>query len=326
MGNHTYHLSPRQRHQMVCDHLKGRKVSEICRFYGIPRKTFYYWLDVWKSDQDNFARNVVGADRTPKAQPRLTDPETAAKVVRLRKKCGFGPKRLKPLLAARGVAMSESGIGKLLRREGASRARKRKAKRKFKKFTAFMSRPGERVQVDVAYLPKLFGRSHRQYAYQAIDLHTRMAFSAVYGDCTAQNTVDFLRRCAEFFPFVIGCFQFDHGAENTYDLRPDIRAVHPVEAYLARTKTRAAFSPVATPRMNGCVERLHRSWREECVRWHRWKRPAAMHRDCAEWLRYYNERRPHQGIGGLTPAERLRRHKRCDQAPRLDYSKCYFTV
>lgn len=324
MREHSYHLSPRQRYRMVSDHLKGRSPSEICRFYGVPRKTFYYWLDVWRSDQDNFARNCAGGDRTPKSQPRRTDAATAAAVVRLRKRSGFGPKRLRLLLAERGVAMSESGIGKLLRREGASKARGKRAKKKYRKFTAFMSRPGERVQVDVAYLPYLFGRSHRQYAFQAVDLFTRTAFSAIYGDCTPENTVDFLKRCAAFMPFAIERFQFDHGTENTYDLRPDITKQHPVAAYLATTSTGAAFSPVATPRMNGCVERLHRSWREECVRWHAWKRPAKMHRDNAKWLKYYNERRPHQGLGGMTPAEKLREYQKKEVG--FDYSRCYFTV
>ncbi len=58
---------------MVADHLKRRKVADVCRFYGIPRKTFYHWLDVWRADPDNFAKNVADGDHTPKTQPRLTD-------------------------------------------------------------------------------------------------------------------------------------------------------------------------------------------------------------------------------------------------------------
>lgn len=322
MGEHTYHLSPRQRYRMVADHLQGRKISEICRFYGAPRKTFYYWLDVWRADPDHFAKNVAGADHTPKRQPRLTDEATTALIVRLRRKSGFGPKRLKPLLAERGVKMSESGIGKVLARAELTKKRRKKAKKKYKKFTAFIKEPGERVQVDVAYLPRLFGRLHRWYAYQAIDLYTRMAFSVIYPECTPRNTVDFLKRAKAFFPFNIRAFQFDHGTENTYDLRPDISAVHPVETLLASLGIAREFSPVAMPRMNGCIERLHRSWREECARWHAWKSPAKMHRDNAKWLRYYNEQRPHQGIGGLKPIERLGENKDV----KLDYSKCYFTV
>ena len=322
MGQHTYHLTPRQRYQLVSDHLRGLPVVQVCRFHGVPRKTFYHWLGVWKADPDNFSKNVAGGDRTPKTMPRLTDHEATALIVRLRKKSGYGPKRLKPLLEKRGIVMSESGIGKVLARKKLTRKRRHKTKKKYKKFSAFMTRPGERVQTDVAYLPKLFDKSHRQYAYQAVDLFTRIAFSAIYPECTPQNTVDFLKQAIMFFPFKVEAFQFDHGVENTYDLRPDITAVHPVEKFLSPLGIRREFSPVAMPRMNGCVERLHRSWREECVRWHAWKSPSKMHRDNARWLKYYNEERPHQGIGGLVPIQRLGGNKDV----KLDYSKCYFTV
>lgn len=325
MGKHSYHLTPRQRYQLITEHLRGRTPTEICRFYGIPRKTFYHWLGVWKRDQDNFAKNVVGRKRTPKTMPRLTDAKTVALIVRLRKKSGYGPQRLRLLLEERDVSLSVSGIAKVLKREGLIRKRRKRHKKKYKKYSAFMTRPGQRVQVDVAYLPHLFGKSHRQYVYQAIDLYSRVAFSRIYEECTPKNTVDFLKRTLAFLPFPVETFQFDHGTEFTYDLRPDITVMHPVERYLANLNINRAFSPVATPRMNGCVERLHRTWREEVQRWHRWKTPARMHRDNARWLRYYNEQRPHFGIAGLAPLERLRSFKGYESA-KPDYSKCYFTV
>lgn len=325
MGNHTYHLTPRQRYQLVADHLKGRTVTDVCRFHGVPRKTFYHWLGVWQADQDHFARNVAGADHTPRRQPRLTDEATTALIARLRKKSRYGPDRLRLLLKARGVAMSVSGIAKVLKRRGLVRRRRRKIKKKYKKFTAFMTRPGQRVQTDVAYMPKLFGKSHRQYAYQAIDLFSRVAVSAIYPECTPENTVDFLRRATSFFPFPVEAFQFDNGVEFTYDLRPDIRKTHPVQTFLESRGIGRLFSPVATPRMNGCVERLHRTWRQEVERWHRWKTPGRMHRDNAKWLKYYNEDRPHFGIGAQTPLQKLRSIEQYRNAE-LDYSKCYFTV
>lgn len=309
MGNHTYHLSPRQRYQMVTDHLRGEKISTVCRFYGIPRKTLYHWIGVWRADQDNFAKNVAGADHTPKRQPRLTDDVTTERIVRLRKKSGYGPDRLKLLLAERGVIMSASGIAKVIGRAGLVKKRRRKEKKKYKKFTAYMTHPGQRVQKDVMYLPKLFGKTHRQYCYQAIDLFTRISFSHIYDECTPQNTVDFLKRAIAFFPFKVENFQFDHGVENTYDLRPDIRKIHPVQAFLASLGTGCHYSPIATPRMNGCVERLHRTWRQEVERHHHWKTPAVMHKDNAKWLKYYNEQRPHFGIKAMTPLEKLRSFK-----------------
>lgn len=319
MGKHNYHLDPRQRYRLVADHLAGYQVSEICRFYGVPRKTFYYWLDVWKSDPDNFSKNVAKTDHTPITQPFLTDQATTELIIRLRKKSKFGPQKLQLLLKERGVVMSASGIYKVLKRSGVIKKRRRKIKKKYKKYTAFMTIPGQKVQVDVAYLPKLFGKSHRQYVYQAIDLYTRITFSAVYGECCPENTVHFLERAIRFFPFLVKVFQFDHGAEFTYDMFVHIKAEHPVHTYLKSRSIAFCFSMVATPRTNGCVERVHRTWREEVERWHRWKNLPQLLQDNRKWMKYYNEQRYHYGLNLLTPIQKLHTDTLFENAT-LDYS------
>lgn len=319
MGKHNYHLAPRQRYRLVADYLGDHKVSEICRFYGVPRKTFYYWLNVWKVDPDNFTRNVAKTDNTPTRQPFLTDEATTALIIRLRKKSRFGPQRLQLLLKERGIAMSAAGIYKVLKRANLIKKRKRKIKKKYKKYTAFMKIPGQKVQVDVAYLPKLFGKSHRYYVYQAIDLYTRITFSAVYGECCPANTVHFLKRAIQFLPFPVQVFQFDHGSEFTYDMFVQIKAEHPVHAYLKSRSIAFCFSLVATPRTNGCVERVHRTWREEVERWHRWKDPGQLLKDNRKWMKYYNEQRPHYGLNMLTPVQKLHSDKLFENA-QLDYA------
>ena len=305
MGKHSYHLLPRQRFQMIKDHLGGHTVANVCRFYGVPRKTFYYWLHVWQADPDNFTKNVAATDNTPVKQPYLTDQATTDLIIRLRKKSRYGPVRLQLLLAERGVWMSAAGIYKVLKRANLIKRRKRKVKKKYKKYTAFMVRPGQKVQVDVAYLPRLFGKSHRQYVYQAIDLYTRITFSAVYSECCPANTVHFLKRVIQFLPFTVEVFQFDHGAEFTYDMFIGVKAEHPVHTYLNSRAIAFCFSLVATPRTNGCVERVHRTWREEVQRWHRWKNLAQLLKDNGRWMRYYNEQRPHSGLRNKKPLEQL---------------------
>lgn len=319
MGQHTYHLLPRQRYQMVKTHLAGSSVTDVCRFYGMARKTFYYWLKVWQTDPDNFVRNVAATDTTPVKQPRLTDETTTELIIRLRKKSHFGPVPLKGLLAERGVALSASGIYKVLKREGLIKKRRKKVKKKYKKYTAFMIRPGQKVQVDVAYLPKLFGKSHRQYVYQAIDLYTRITFSAIYSECCPANTVHFLERAIRFFPFTVQIFQFDHGSEFTYDMLVHVKTEHPVHIYLKSRGIAFCFSLVATPRTNGCVERVHRTWREEVQRWHRWKGLGQLLTDNRKWMRYYNEQRPHSGLKQKRPLEHLQTVNGFEQA-RLNYA------
>lgn len=319
MGKHNYHLEPRQRFQMVKDHLGGHKVANVCRFYGVPRKTFYYWLRVWQADPGNFAKNVATTDTTPVKQPRLTDEATRDLIIRLRKKTCRGPIHLQLLLAERGIVMSASGIYKVLKRAGLIKKRKRKIKKKYKKYTAFMVCPGQKVQVDVAYLPKLFGKSHRQYVYQAIDLYTRITFSAVYGECTPQNTVHFIERVIRFLPFPVKIFQFDHGSEFTYDMLVHIKTEHPVHTYLKSRSIAFCFSLVATPRTNGCVERVHRTWREELERWHKWRSLAELLKDNRKWMQYYNEQRPHSGLKLQRPLQQLQQVKGYEQAV-LDYA------
>lgn len=319
MGKHSYHLSPRQRYRLVADYLGGHTVSDICRFYGVPGKTFYYWLHVWQEDPENFAKNVASTDNTPFKQPLLTDDATTSLIIRLRKKSKFGPQKLQLLLKERGVAMSSSGIYKVLKRSGLIKKRRRKVKKKYKKYTAFMTIPGQKVQVDVAYLPKLFGKSHRYYVYQAIDLYTRITFSAVYSECCPANTVHFLKRVIQFLPFPVHLFQFDHGSEFTYDMFIQIKTEHPVHAYLKSCSIAFCFSIVATPRTNGCVERVHRTWREELERWHRWQSLNDLLKDNRKWMRYYNEQRYHYGLNMLTPLQKLHTEKQYETA-QLDYA------
>ena len=319
MGQHNYHLLPRQRFQMVKSYLGGHAVTDVCLFYGVARKTFYYWLSIWQADPDNFVRNVALTDTTPLKQPRLTNETTTELIIRLRKKSKYGPERLKLLLAERGVIMSASGIYKVLKRANLIKKRKRKIKKKYKKYTAFMVRPGQKVQVDVAYLPKLFGKSYRQYVYQAIDLYTRITFSAVYSGCNPQNTVHFLERVIRFLPFTVAMFQFDHGSEFTYDMLIQVKTEHPVHTYLKSLNIAFCFSLVATPRTNGCVERVHRTWREELQRWHRWKSLSELLKDNQKWMKYYNEQRPHSGLKYRKPLEQLQTTKHLENA-KLDYT------
>ena len=58
------------------------------------------------------------------------------------------------------------------------------------------------------------------------------------------------------------------------------------------------------PETNGKVERFHRTVDEECYHKHHFRDAAERRERLADWLAYYNNLRPHLGIGGLSPAER----------------------
>ena len=55
------------------------------------------------------------------------------------------------------------------------------------------------------------------------------------------------------------------------------------------------------------VERLWRSTKYECVYLHEWENVTAVRSGLREYYQFYNEERPHQSLGGLTPGEVHRR-------------------
>jgi len=51
------------------------------------------------------------------------------------------------------------------------------------------------------------------------------------------------------------------------------------------------------------VERLIRTVKEQCVHQHRFENQCHAMHVIADWIQFYNHRRPHQALGMKTPAE-----------------------
>ena len=58
-----------------------------------------------------------------------------------------------------------------------------------------------------------------------------------------------------------------------------------------------------TPEQNGLIERFFRSLKEECVWQHAFQTFEEARRVIRDWLRWYNEERPHQALGYRSPVQ-----------------------
>jgi putative transposase len=58
-----------------------------------------------------------------------------------------------------------------------------------------------------------------------------------------------------------------------------------------------------TPEQNGMIERFFRSLKEECTWLHNFHDFDEAKRTITTWIRFYNEERPHQSLGYLSPAQ-----------------------
>jgi len=172
-----------------------------------------------------------------------------------------------------------------------------------------MNYPGQRVQVDAKYMPKIrFGgrpEPYKEYQYTAIDDCTRLRFVWVYQELCPANSVDFARKMLAFFPFPVEEIQTDHGIEFTYIFMPWVKKPHPFEELLKERGIRHKFIPIATPKQNGKVERSHRTDDEEFYNQRGFRKPAKRVKELARFLDFYNKRRPHSALRWMTPLERL---------------------
>jgi transposase InsO family protein len=244
------------------------------------------------------------------------------KVTALRKKTGYGPRRLQFFLQRDAqLSISVFGVYKILNRAGliVRHARKRK---KYQSYAAYIHIPGQKVQVDVKYVPWAKGqkRSQRLYQYSAKDLYTKIRFLRCYEELSAANTVDFLERAFKFFPFPVRCVQTDNGIEFT-SVFLDTDREHPVDTICRQRKIKHALIPVATPRYNGQVERAHRTDMEEFYRRSSYTNLDSLAPKIGRYNGYYNQYRPHMALNMLTPLEKLRSVKGYENA-QLNY-RCY---
>jgi transposase InsO family protein len=282
---------------------KRKGVKHSCLYFGISRKTYYKWWNRYQ--RSGYApQSLQDRSRRPKTHPKGATQTMVNLVIQLRKQTGFGARRLIFYLKRdSGVSLSICGAHKILKRAGLIKTYIRR-KKKYQSYAQYIYYSGQKVQVDVKYVPKRIG-NRRVYQYSAIDLYTKLRFLRIYDELSAANTVDFIKRMLKFFPFKVKRIQTDHGIEFTYSFL-DTPKLHPLDQFCLERNIIHCLSPVATPRYNGQVERSHRTDMEEFYRRAAFKDLTELTQKFLLYLRYYNHSRPHMSINMLTPFQKLK--------------------
>ena len=177
--------------------------------------------------------------------------------------------------------------------------------------------PGEKVQVDVKYVPRycmspeLQERGERYYQYTAIDEYTRIRYTWFTNEQSTYMSSIFARRMVRYFPFKIKAIQTDNGFEFTNRLSWN--------AFLKKKKTMfeetleelgieyKVIKP-HTPKQNGRVERSHRKDQERFYYKKVFWSLEDLRNRGADWRKEYNNF-PMRPLGWLSPNEFLKRYK-----------------
>jgi transposase InsO family protein len=274
-------------------------VALTCRYYGISRPCFYKWLHRYEELGEEGLRD--GSSR-PLNSPGATRTEVVGKIVYLRENYHFGPQKISMYLKRyHDITISPSGVWNILKRLGISRLpssqRYKRHKDRWKRYEKPL--PGHRVQVDVKFIEPLPGSRKKYYQYTAIDDCTRIRVLRIYPRNNQKSSIQFLDYVLEKLPFQVEVVQTDNGAEFQ-------RSFH---WHLLDRGIGHVYIKPATPRLNGKVERSHRIDNEEFYRMLDGvviDDTGLFNEKLQEWEDFYNFHRPHGGLGGQTPYERLR--------------------
>jgi transposase InsO family protein len=249
------------RHSLINFALK-HGVSKASRKYNRARSYIYFWLKRYDGNIDSLACK----SKRPHFHPNQHSPEEIKLIMDMRRRSpALGLVEFWFRLLNRGYARNIVSLYRVMRRM--SLIQKPQLKPYISKPYTQMTYPGEKVQIDVKFVPSSCCPNRRNtrerfYQYTAIDEFSRLRFLMGFQEHSTYSSSVFLEAAVTFFSkhgINIQCVQTDNGLEftNRFCSNPTDRLTlfQTTAASLGiHHKTIKPF----TPRHNGKVERSHR--------------------------------------------------------------------
>ena len=235
---------------------KGDKhaVARISGYYRVAVKTAYDWQKKW----DGTWESLVAKSHRPHSHPKGHTEAEIELIISTRRECGFIPPLLMyQELVERGYTRSYGGMKRFLRKRFATPTAPLASPEKPKVYEGG-TYPGERVQIDVKYVPKSSLYGEKLYQYTLVDEFSRWCYREIHTELSDYTSGLFLRHAVESAPFRIHAAQTDNGHEFTNALFGQKREeLTRFERALAELGIGYRRIRVGTPKHNGRVERQH---------------------------------------------------------------------
>ena len=265
--------------------------------YHTSPSNIYRWRKIYK-DSGNNIESLRSKSRKPKTHPN-SHTESEIKLIKdlRRRNPNIGLQDLWLKLRKRGYTRTIQGLAKVLNRLQMPTNPKSKRSPTCKKNKPYeqMSYPGQRVQIDVKFVPAscLAGEAAIDggyYQFTFIDEYSRFRYLEAFKDHSSYSAAQFIRNCAKKFPFIIECVQTDNGSEFTTRMN-NSKTARPTyfQKALAELGIHHKLIRVFTPRHNGKVERSHRKDNEYFYASHRFYSFEDYRKQLAVWQRKYND-------------------------------------
>lgn len=285
--------------------------------YGVTKAAIKYktnrqYIYRWKNRYNGSIESLRCRSRRPHHHPNQHTPSEIKLIYNTRRRNpNAGLVILWVKLMQKGYKRSITGLYRFLRRQGIMAVKVPNPKYVPKPYEK-MHYPGQRVQVDVKFVPAIClvneAKGQKFYQYTAIDEYSRWRFVEAFEEHSSYSSAQFLEHLIKAFPYPIECVQTDNGQEFTkrFGSYGGSEKLTVFQIRLAEYGIKHKLIRPFTPRHNGKVERSHRKDNERFYATHTFY----SFDDFSKQLKLYNRRGynnfPMRPLDWKTPNEVLR--------------------
>jgi transposase InsO family protein len=282
---------------------EGWSVARAAAASGVSRRTAYEWLGRHRRGGE---RRLHDRSSAPRRCPRRTPEERIVEIEQLRRRRMTGP------AIARTLGMACSTVSQVLRRLGLGKLTHLDPKPPVVRYER--SAPGEMIHLDIKKLGRFdvaghratgdrrAGRSYRagwDFLHVCVDDASRLAYTEILPSEQKEDTTAFLQRALTWLGrhgVAVERVMTDNG--SAYRSKLFASALRQAGARHVRTRP-------YTPRTNGKAERFIQTSLREWAYAQKYASSDERAKAIGPWTQTYNLARPHSGIGGLTPWQRV---------------------
>ncbi|AKN15688.1 transposase [Mycobacterium haemophilum DSM 44634] len=293
-----------QRYQAVLAVISdGLSIRQVAEKWGVSRQTLHAWLARYEAEGLD---GLVDRSHRPVSCPHQMGAQVEAELLELRRSRPYwGPRRLVFELGKRGVSPvpSESAAYRaLVRAAMIDPSLRDRRSRKWKRWER--GAPMELWQMDIVGGFALADGTSAK-ALTGIDDHSRMCVSAkLMARERTRAVCDGLRAALVIYGAPEQILT-DNGKVFTGRFNhPAVEVLF--DAICRQNGIEHLLTQPRSPTTTGKIERFHRSLRAEFLSAHKpFANIKTAQQALDEWIVYYNNTRPHQGLDMVTPAERF---------------------